>query len=137
MGNKVSESLSLHHRVARSLSKNFMFPYFDHELIEFSGKLPRDSRTGIENERRVFRKLFSKSLPEEILARKSSGTGIPEGWKDALIESNKKSVMDSEISGHFGRARLERIFQSKGKPAISLVILNSWIERFRNQRRRD
>ncbi len=128
--NKLSEALCFHHKVSRYLSKEFLFPYFDHRIIEFSVNIPDELKTKNGIDKYLLRKTFQNRLPKEIIAKKSHGTGIPETWRKELINMYEDEILNSKIlRKYFNVYLLKKILSSQNKNhAINLIILNTWLK---------
>lgn len=56
------------------------FPYLDHELAEFSGRLPSSLKVRFLEKRYLFKRATRNLLPEAILKKKKHGFGLPVGF---------------------------------------------------------
>ena len=94
------------------------FPYLDHELAEFSGRLPADMKVHGLEKRYLFKRATRNLLPEAILKKKKHGFGLPIGF---WLKSNpqwhnwaKEILYDPKTyqRGYFRREFIEQLFQN-------------------------
>ncbi len=94
------------------------FPYLDHELAEFSGRIPANMKVRGLEKRYLFKRATRNLLPEAILKKKKHGFGLPIGFwlKSNLRWHNwaKEVLYDPKTyqRGYFRRAFIEQLFQN-------------------------
>ena len=104
-------------RAAELAGVNVRFPYLDHPLADFSGRLPVDLKVRGFEKRYLFKKAMAGLLPEAILRKKKHGFGLPIGlwlkqhplWRglaeDILLEPRTYQ------RGYFQRSFVEDLFR--------------------------
>ena len=103
-------------RTAELAGINVRFPYLDHELAEFSARLPADLKVRNLEKRYLFKLATRQLLPQAILQKKKHGFGLPIGlWlkTDAKLHGWAKEVLfDSKTyqRGYFRRDFVEQLF---------------------------
>lgn len=103
-------------RAAELAGVNVRFPFLDHPLAEFSGRLPANLKVRGLEKRYLFKKATAGLLPEAILAKKKHGFGLPIGmWiKDHPLWRNlaQDVLLDPETyqRGYFQRSFVEELF---------------------------
>jgi asparagine synthase (glutamine-hydrolysing) len=66
-------------RAAELAGVNVRFPFLDHPLTEFSGRLPASLKVKGLEKRYLFKRATSRLLPRPILAKRKHGFGLPVG----------------------------------------------------------
>ncbi len=104
-------------RAAELAGVNVRFPFLDHPLADFSGRLPANLKVRGLEKRYLFKKATAKLLPEAILAKKKHGFGLPIGmwikghplWRNLAQDV----LLDPETyqRGYFQRAFVEELFR--------------------------
>jgi asparagine synthase (glutamine-hydrolysing) len=104
-------------RAAELAGVNVRFPYLDHPLADFSGRLPVQLKVRGFEKRYLFKKAMAGLLPEAILRKKKHGFGLPIGmwlkqhplWRgfaqDILLEPRTYQ------RGYFQRSFVEDLFR--------------------------
>lgn len=127
-------------RMAELAGITVRFPYLDHELAEFSGRLPGSLKVRKLEKRYLFKMATRNLLPPAILAKKKHGFGLPIGlWlKDDLeIHGWAKEVLFDPKTyqrGYFRRQFVEHLFvnmQNDDTPYFgdllwSFLVLELW-----------
>lgn len=67
-------------RTAEMAGIKVRFPYLDHELVEFTGRVPASLKVRRLNKRYLFKRATRGLLPEAILQKKKHGFGVPVGF---------------------------------------------------------
>ena len=90
-------------RMTMAASLEARVPFLDHELVEFSTKIPFNQKVSLFQDKIVYRESIKKILPKIIYKRPKTGFTIPtekwvkEGLEDYLlnlIEENKESYLN-------------------------------------------
>jgi asparagine synthase (glutamine-hydrolysing) len=93
------------------------FPYLDHVLAEFSGKLPIDLKVRWLEKRYLFKRATRNLLPQEILKKKKHGFGLPiGGWLRTIPKLRRMTeevLFDARTyqRGYFKRTFIEQMFR--------------------------
>ncbi len=102
-------------RVAMANSIEIRFPFLDHRLIEFMGKVPSKWKIFGMNEKFLLKKLFRNSLPEKIVKRSKHPYRAP--IKHSLLNIKNKKMFESYCSsevikdyGIFDEVKTEKLF---------------------------
>lgn len=104
-------------RAAELAGVNVRFPYLDHPLAEFSGRLPAKLKVRRLEKRYLFKKATAGLLPQAILDKKKHGFGLPIGlWiKDhPLWRGLAQDVLLDPATyqrGYFQRNFVEELFR--------------------------
>jgi asparagine synthase (glutamine-hydrolysing) len=94
------------------------FPYLDHELAEFSGRLPASQKVRFLEKRYLFKHATRNLLPEAILKKKKHGFGLPIGFwlkSDPRWHDWAKEVLYDPRTyqrGYFQRSFVEQLFSN-------------------------
>jgi asparagine synthase (glutamine-hydrolysing) len=103
-------------RAAELAGLKVRFPYLDHPLVEFSGRIPANLKVRGFQKRYLFKKATSDLLPKAILEKRKHGFGLPIGiW---LKTDRKLRKMSEEVlhdprtyqRGYFQRDFIDRTF---------------------------
>lgn len=92
------------------------FPYLDHELIEFAGRVPANLKVHNLDKRYLFKRATKQLLPAAILQKKKHGFGLPTGlWLKSnpkFREFGKQILFDPRTyqRGYFRREFVEEIY---------------------------
>ncbi|HET6936297.1 MAG TPA: asparagine synthase-related protein, partial [Candidatus Angelobacter sp.] len=104
-------------RAAELAGVSVRFPYLDHPLADFSGRLPANLKVRGLEKRFLFKKATAGLLPEAILRKKKHGFGLPIGlwlkehpmWRglaeDVLLDPQTYQ------RGYYQRAFVEELFR--------------------------
>ena len=88
---------------------NVGFPLLDHALVDFSTKLPTSYKLNGLNLRWFFKEALRGFLPDEILAKKKQGFGLPFGvW--AANNAKLRSLAEDSVRGLVDRKILRQDF---------------------------
>ena len=88
---------------------NVGFPLLDHALVDFSTKLPTSYKLNGLNLRWFFKEALRGFLPDEILAKKKQGFGLPFGvW--AAKNAKLRSLAEDSVRGLVDRKILRQDF---------------------------
>jgi len=103
-------------RTAELAGINVRFPFLDHKLAEFSGRLRAALKVRGLEKRYLFKEATRNLLPPAILRKKKHGFGFPIGFwlkTDSKVQSWAKDVLFDPRTyqrGYFRRAFIEEIF---------------------------
>ena len=103
-------------RTAELAGIRVRFPYLDHELAEFSGRLPADLKVHRLEKRYLFKKATDHLLPKAILKKKKHGFGLPIGlWlkSSSLLNGWAREILADPRTyqrGYFRREFIDRLF---------------------------
>jgi asparagine synthase (glutamine-hydrolysing) len=103
-------------RTAELAGVNVRFPYLDHELAEFSGRVPARLKVHYLEKRYLFKQATRKLLPAAILRKKKHGFGLPIGvWlrTDPKLHTWVRDVFSDPRTyqrGYFRRDFIEQLF---------------------------
>ena len=107
-------------RVAMANSIEIRFPFLDHRLIEFLGKVPSKWKILGMNEKFLLKKLFKDKLPERIIKRSKHPYRAP--IKQSLLNEKNKEMFNEycssaslKNSGIFNEVRSEKLFNKIAK----------------------
>ena len=104
-------------RTSEMAGVSVRFPYLDHPLAEFSGRLPVHLKLRGLNKRYLFKRATRRLLPKEILQKKKHGFGLPIGlWlkSDAKLRAMAEGVLLDPRTyqrGYFQRTFVEELFR--------------------------
>lgn len=102
-------------RTAELAGITVRFPFLDHPLAEFSGRLPADLKVRGLEKRYLFRRATRKLLPEAILRKKKHGFGLPIGFwlkTDPKLRAFSREVLLDPRTyqrGYFQRVFVEQL----------------------------
>jgi asparagine synthase (glutamine-hydrolysing) len=103
-------------RTAELAGLKVRFPYLDHELAEFTGRLPARLKVHNLEKRYLFKIAMRKLLPPAILRKKKHGFGLPIGFwlkSDPKLHGWAKDVLFDPTTyqrGYFRRDFIEKLF---------------------------
>jgi asparagine synthase (glutamine-hydrolysing) len=103
-------------RAAELSGINVRFPYLDHPLAEFSGRIPANVKVRRLEKRYLFKKATRDLLPKAILNKKKHGFGLPVGmWlkSDPKMRGMAEEVLHDPRTyqrGYFQRDFIEKTF---------------------------
>jgi asparagine synthase (glutamine-hydrolysing) len=103
-------------RTAELAGINVRFPYLDHKLAEFSGRLPAELKVRRLEKRYLFKQATRDLLPAAILQKRKHGFGLPIGfWLKAnpKLHAWAQDVLFDPRTyqrGYFRREFVERLF---------------------------
>jgi asparagine synthase (glutamine-hydrolysing) len=103
-------------RMAESLGIQVRYPFLDKQVAAASGRVPAKLKVKGWNKRYIFKRAFENLLPDEIIAKKKHGFGLPTGdWlrSDPGFRELARSLLlePRAISrGYFKRRSLEELF---------------------------
>jgi asparagine synthase (glutamine-hydrolysing) len=116
------------------------FPFLDHPLAEFSGRIPSNWKLKGSQSRYLFKKATENLLPKAILEKKKHGFGLPMGmWlkNDPKIRGLAEDVLRDPRTSQRGFVRkdfIQHLFQSMdqdnttfyGDVLYSFLMLELW-----------
>jgi len=103
-------------RAAELAGINVRFPFLDHPLVEFSGRIPARLKVKGLEKRYLFKLATRNLLPKSILKKRKHGFGLPIGlWlkTDPTMRGAVEEVLRDPRTyqrGYFQRQFIERIF---------------------------
>jgi asparagine synthase (glutamine-hydrolysing) len=103
-------------RAAELAGINVRFPYMDHTLAEFSGRIPANLKVRGLEKRYLFKQATRNLLPKAILQKKKHGFGLPMGmWlkTDPQMRGMAEDVLHDPRTyqrGYFQRDFIEKTF---------------------------
>jgi asparagine synthase (glutamine-hydrolysing) len=103
-------------RAAELAGINVRFPYMDHTLAEFSGRIPANLKVKGLEKRYLFKQATRDLLPKAILQKKKHGFGLPIGmWlkTDPKMRAMAEDVLHDPRTyqrGYFQRDFIEKTF---------------------------
>jgi len=103
-------------RAAELAGVNVRFPFLDHPLVEFSGRLPAHLKVKGLEKSYLFKLATRNLLPKSILRKRKHGFGLPIGlWlkTDPKLRGVAEEVLRDPRTyqrGYFQRQFIERIF---------------------------
>ncbi len=99
-------------------------PLLDHELIEFSAKIPHNLKLNNGTKKYIFKKAMEDSLPAEILNREKMGFSMPlSSWfKGDLSSYSRDILLDRKCidRGLFSKKGIEALLNSHRKKGRDL-----------------
>jgi len=104
-------------RTAELAGVNVHFPYLDHRLAEFTGRIPSSLKVRGFEKRYLFRLAARKLLPRAILHKKKHGFGLPIGFwlnQHPKLHGWSKDVLFDPRTyqrGYFQRDFVEELFK--------------------------
>jgi asparagine synthase (glutamine-hydrolysing) len=130
-------------RTAELARLRVRFPYLDHRLVEFSGRLPVNLKVHYLNKRYLFKKATMKLLPQAIINKQKHGFALPIGlWlktNPALREMHREVFFDPRTyqRGYFSRRFIENLMSKMeldstpyyGELLFELLMLELWHRR--------
>ena len=105
-------------RTAELAGVGVRFPYLDHELAEFTGRLPANLKVRRFEKRYLFKLATRTLLPAQILNKKKHGFGLPIGlWlaNDARLHAWAKEILLDPRTyqrGYFRRSFIDQLFSN-------------------------
>jgi asparagine synthase (glutamine-hydrolysing) len=103
-------------RTAEVAGLNVRFPYLDHSLAEFSGRLPVHLKVRGLEKRYLFKRATKNLLPRAILQKKKHGFGLPIGFwlkSDRKLRGFAEDILLDPRTyqrGYFRRQFVEDVF---------------------------
>jgi asparagine synthase (glutamine-hydrolysing) len=103
-------------RAADLAGMKVRFPYLDHSLAEFSGRIPANLKVRGLEKRFLFKLATRQLLPKAILEKKKHGFGLPIGmWlkTDPKMRAMSEEVLNDPRTyqrGYFEREFIEKMF---------------------------
>jgi len=104
-------------RTGEMAGMSVRFPYLDHRLAEFSGRLPVNLKLRGFEKRYLFKRATRRLLPREVLQKKKHGFGLPIGvWlrsEPRMRRMAEEILLDSRTyqRGYFQRPFIEQLFR--------------------------
>ncbi|CCO23249.1 asparagine synthase (glutamine-hydrolyzing) [Maridesulfovibrio hydrothermalis] len=126
-------------RAAMAVSLETRAPFLDHEVVEFSQRLPMHLRIQNGHGKHALRQILYKHVPRELIERPKMGFGIPidswlrgplREWAEGLISPNRL-----ELDGFFNIGEIRRIWNEhlSGKKdnqyrIWNILVFQSWLD---------
>jgi asparagine synthase (glutamine-hydrolysing) len=112
-------------------------PFLDHELVEWSARVPDQFKVKGRSGKYLLKKAFAKELPESLKGRAKQGFGIPlSAWfRGPLLDWSKQILLDNGSPLHqwFERDVLNTLIEEHvsarvdhGKRLYALAMLGMW-----------
>jgi asparagine synthase (glutamine-hydrolysing) len=126
-------------RMSMAASLEGRSPFLDHELVEWTARLPEKWKMQGRQGKRLLKRAFAGYLPDEVLHHRKQGFGIPlgawfpgplSGWaKQALLGGN------NALGSWFNTGQIETMLiehnsgrVDHGKRIWALLMLSLWLE---------
>lgn len=127
-------------RMTMAASLEGRSPFLDHELVEWSARVPDHLKVKGRSGKYLLKKAFAKELPDSIKGRGKQGFGIPvSAWfRGPLHEWSKQMLLSdgSPLHKWFDRAALAKIIDEHksarvdhGKRLYALSMLGVWAKK--------
>ena len=119
-------------RMAETQGVEVRYPYLDPRVGSVSGKIPSGFKVKGWSKRYIFKKAFANFLPEQILAKKKHGFGLPTGdWlrTHAGFRDLARSLLLEPRAlqrGYFQRSALERLLKAHDDERSSYFGSHIW-----------
>jgi len=103
-------------RTAEITGIKVRFPYLDHELAEFTGRLPVSMKVRLLKKRYLFKLATRNLLPQAILQKKKHGFGLPIGlWlkTEPKMHAWAQDILNDPRTyqrGYFQRSFIKQLF---------------------------
>lgn len=126
-------------RMTMAASLEGRSPFLDHELVEWSARVPDHLKVKGRSGKYLLKKAFAKELPESIKGRGKQGFGIPvSAWfRGPLHDWSKQMLLadGSPLHKWFDRAALNNLIEEHqsgradhGKRLYALAMLGVWAD---------
>ena len=102
-------------RTAKAAGVSVLYPYLDRNLVEYTGRIPARWKVKRLTKRYLFKKAMRDVLPQEILAKRKQGFGLPIGVWFREHKGFRDLLQDTLLSqralerGYFERDFIERL----------------------------
>ncbi len=127
-------------RMTMAASLEGRSPFLDHELVEWSARVPDQFKVKGRSGKYLLKKAFAKELPESLKGRAKQGFGIPlSAWfRGPLLDWSKQILLDNGSPLHqwFERDVLNTLIEEHvsarvdhGKRLYALAMLGMWAKR--------
>lgn len=119
-------------RMAEGLGIQVRYPYLDTHVATVSGRIPAELKLKRWTKRYIFKKAFADLLPQEILAKKKHGFGLPTGdWlrtDPGFRDLARSLLLDSRSirRGYFKRNALEKLLEQHDRESSSYYGSHIW-----------
>ncbi|MBI5823949.1 MAG: asparagine synthase (glutamine-hydrolyzing) [Chloroflexi bacterium] len=124
-------------RMTMAASLEGRSPFLDHEIVEWSARLPDQFKVKGRSGKYLLKKAFAKELPESIKGRGKQGFGIPvSAWfRGPLYNWSREMLLadGSPLHKWFDRAALNQLIEEHtsaradhGKRLYALAMLGVW-----------
>lgn len=126
-------------RASMAHSLEVRSPFLDHQLVEFTARIPAKYKWRRGNKKWLLKRAFRDLLPNAILNRPKQGFGVPidEWFRGELREFARDSFDQLGCRDPFDAAGLQRKLDEHlsgdadhGYPIWDLVMLEQWYEQF-------
>jgi asparagine synthase (glutamine-hydrolysing) len=115
-------------------------PFLDHELVEWSARVPDQLKVKGRSGKYLLKKAFARELPESLKGRGKQGFGIPlSAWfRGPLLDWSRQLLLadGSPLHQWFERAALQTLIDEHvsarvdhGKRLYALVMLGVWTDK--------
>ncbi|HEY6074329.1 MAG TPA: asparagine synthase C-terminal domain-containing protein, partial [Anaerolineales bacterium] len=124
-------------RMTMAASLEGRSPFLDHEIVEWSARLPDSMKIRGRGAKYLLKKAFTRELPEEVKGHGKQGFGIPlSAWfRGPLLEWSRERILGqgSPLHQWFDRGALTTILEEHrsgridhGKRLYALAMLSVW-----------
>jgi asparagine synthase (glutamine-hydrolysing) len=128
-------------RASMAHSLEVRSPFLDHELVEFTSRIPSKYKLRRGREKKWLLKKASRGLvPDSIIDRKKQGFSVPieEWFRDELYDETAARLVDDPLPpGWFDSAALKRLLEehrrghsNNAKRLWDLLMLHEWWNQF-------
>jgi len=128
-------------RAAMAASLETRIPFLDHQLVEFSWKLPRSMKIRNGEGKWLLRRVLDRYVPNHLIDRPKAGFGVPldewlrgplRDWADSLLMPEKLKA-----EGYLFEAPIQQLWGEhlSGRrnwqyPLWNVLMFQSWLERW-------
>ena len=124
-------------RMTMAASLEGRSPFLDHEIVEWTARLPESLKRRGRNGKYLLKRAFDSYLPSSVKSHRKQGFGIPlAAWfRGPLSEWSRNLLLDSQspLGSWFNRPELEKLIDEHttarvdhGKRLYALTMLAIW-----------
>ena len=112
-------------------------PFLDHEIVEWSARLPDSLKVRGRGGKYLLKKAFAKCLPENVKSHGKQGFGIPlAAWfRGPLADWSRGLLLGGKLNAWFNESVLQTFLDEHvqaradhGKRLYALTMLALWLE---------
>jgi asparagine synthase (glutamine-hydrolysing) len=124
-------------RMTMAASLEGRSPFLDHEIVEWSARLPNQLKVRGRSGKYLLKKAFASYLPESVKNRGKQGFGIPVGawFRGPLHDWAKELLLTGNMQTWFEKSAMESLLKEHragrkdhGKRLYALSMLALWME---------
>jgi len=124
-------------RMTMAASLEGRSPFLDHEIVEWSARLPDSLKVRGRSGKYLLKKAFANYLPENVKSHGKQGFGIPlAAWfRGPLADWSRGLLLGGTLSAWFNESALETLLDEHvqaradhGKRLYALTMLALWVE---------